>query len=472
MALLLILQGLWLNREYTSSKEAFERESNILFRSTIHQITDSLFFGNLQLSFDKDSTEQVKEFFAQLQEGNQKMMRSLRSIQIKKIDQGKNLVITGDSILTINTSKNAEDISGNNMIWRNGRAGSSMAMRYIFNLGFDSFDTVALANSFRAGMDEKWKKLSIRVLEKAAAEREFYQSSDTLDYTTSFMRLGSQHLYAIHFPGGKNFVYKALIPQIGFSVVLSSLIGISFLLLLKNMRDQERLIAQKNQFISNVSHELKTPVATVSVALEALKNFNVLQNPAKAQEYLHIAGKELDRLSLMVDKILKTNIFDLEKEISRGKKPIDPSDLWRKTTAAFSLLAEKKGMEISCDISDGIYISGHEEHLEMMLYNLVDNAIKYGKSLGKVAIKWQKEGSQAELTVRDDGCGIPEEYQDRIFDRFFRVPSGNVHDVKGYGLGLHYVAGVVKSHQGRIQVESIQGQGSIFTIKFPLNDKN
>lgn len=470
--MLVLLQLLWLKREFQSGVDAFDRETNLVFRSTIQHITDSLIFSSLELSgLDTVQFQSVREMLRSMRRGEPGMARNLRNLEILR----RNTESASDKPDTV-LHWSMERSHGADSILQ-ARDSSRLQtqygpMRYFSSFGIEDFDPEVLSNEFKSGLNETLKKQEIKVLVKEAGERDFYQNSDSIPYTTHFMRLGRKNLYAIEFPEGPKYVLNGILPQIGFSVVLTGLMVLSFTFLLNNRKAQEKLIAQKNTFISNVSHELKTPVATVSVALEALKNFNVLQQPDKTREYLQIAENELKRLDLMVEKILKTTIFDSNGYQSVAFQPLDLSALLKKITQTFYVLAGKKGTEITCETSGQVHIYGNEEYLELMIYNLIDNALKYSGNGSLISITLSDKDGWAYLSVEDQGFGIASEYHEKIFDRFFRVPSGNVHDIKGYGLGLSFVAGVVKSHNGTISVESDPGKGSRFTVKLPIYARN
>jgi signal transduction histidine kinase len=224
----------------------------------------------------------------------------------------------------------------------------------------------------------------------------------------------------------------------------------------------------KNDLISNITHELKTPVATVSVALEALQNFKALDNPALTQEYLTIAQNELGRLSLITDKILKTSVFE-QTGLELKREQVDLEKIVQGVLASLKLVFEKHRANVSfVKQGDNFFLTGNIEHLTHVVYNLLDNAIKYSKPGCAISVSLIQNPETIQLLVEDNGIGIPEEYQQKVFEKFFRVPTGDVHDAKGYGLGLNYVASVVKAHSGTIDLKSEAGKGSTFTITLPI----
>lgn len=237
------------------------------------------------------------------------------------------------------------------------------------------------------------------------------------------------------------------------------------------MKKQQRLTALKNDLISNITHELKTPITTVGVAIEALSNFNALQDPARTQEYLEISRNELKRLSILVDKVLKTALFG-EEEMELKLEKLDLQQLTSDIINSMKLQFEKFAAHIKFTVKGKSFIvNGDRIHLTSVIYNLLDNALKYSTptSNPSIAVNLELRRDQLHLQVIDNGMGIPSEFKDKIFEKFFRVPTGDQHDIKGHGLGLNYVANVIRRHEGDIAVESEMGKGSTFTIKLPAD---
>jgi two-component system, OmpR family, phosphate regulon sensor histidine kinase PhoR len=263
---------------------------------------------------------------------------------------------------------------------------------------------------------------------------------------------------------------KQLSTQILFSFFIMAVTLISFTTLYRNLQAQKRLTQLKNDFISNITHELKTPIATVSVAIEAMQNFNVLQDPQRAKEYLDISAGELQRLSLLVDKVLKLSMFE-KQEIALNKQHVDLKALIEEVITSLRLQIEKFHAEISLHFSGSdFFVFADRLHITSVLYNLFDNALKYSNHHPQISVELKKECGETIMSIVDNGIGIPPEYQEKIFEQFFRVPSGDLHNVKGYGLGLSYVAYVIRQHGGDISVHSKENEGSTFTIKLPVSN--
>lgn len=260
------------------------------------------------------------------------------------------------------------------------------------------------------------------------------------------------------------FLLQKMQWQLIFAVVMMVVIIAALIFLWRNLRLQHRLAEQKNDLIANITHELKTPIATVSVAIEALKNFNAIHDTERTKEYLNISGNELQRLNMLVDKVLKLSMFDQDK-ISLQHEQVDMKQLVAEVMESMRLQLEKQGAQINIDyMGDNFEIEGDRMHLLSVVYNLIDNAIKYSNKLPVINILLGKEDGRLKLYVADKGIGISAEHLKKIFDKFYRVPHGNTHNIKGYGLGLSYVAEVVKKHGGEIMVQSKVDEGSVFCI--------
>jgi two-component system phosphate regulon sensor histidine kinase PhoR len=262
------------------------------------------------------------------------------------------------------------------------------------------------------------------------------------------------------------YLLKRILAPILLSLFIVGFTTLSFALLYRNLVRQRRLAAIKNEFISNITHELKTPIATVSVAIEALRNFNARLDAQKTEEYLDISANELQRLSLLVDKVLKLSMFE-NKEIELKYEPLDLKELVAEVTASMRLQSEKHNAVIHTATEGDTTLEGDRLHIVSIVFNLLDNALKYSNGAPKITLQIGGNDTAVRLSISDNGIGIPPEYQDKIFDKFFRVPTGNLHNTKGYGLGLSYVAHVVRKHKGTINVETAPGGGTCFRITLP-----
>ncbi|HPN69102.1 MAG TPA: HAMP domain-containing sensor histidine kinase [Saprospiraceae bacterium] len=264
-------------------------------------------------------------------------------------------------------------------------------------------------------------------------------------------------------------IIKLILPQILFSIVLLSAVCLAFWFFYKSNKELRQLTEMKSSFISNMTHELKTPIATVAVAIEALQNFELHKDQKRSKEYLEISQNELTRLSILVDKVMNFNQLELNKDLFHYEN-VDLSLILAQVVESMSLNIKSFNVELQIEkIGTDFHVKGDQLHLTNAIFNLFDNAIKYGGSTPKITINLEAQDSQVVFTIKDSGIGIPEMYLNKIFDKFFRVPTGDLHNHKGHGLGLSYVQQVVAKHGGQISVQSKEGIGSTFLIKLPKN---
>jgi signal transduction histidine kinase len=270
------------------------------------------------------------------------------------------------------------------------------------------------------------------------------------------------------FESFRPYLLKRMWPQILFGVFLFSVVAIAFYISGLRFKELKRLSEMKNDFVSNMTHELKTPISTVSVAIEALKSFDALEDRNKTREYLDISKNELNRLTLLVDKVLKMSQFDNNYGQLDKMKEMDFKEIVESVSSSMKLQVEKYNASLFLELEQGDYnLHGDKVHLSNIVYNLIDNALKYGGQKPSIWVNLHDGIDGIILKIRDSGAGINKEYQEKIFDKFFRIPSGNTHNIKGHGLGLSYVAGVIKAHGGKISVNSQENIGSEFIINLP-----
>ncbi|MEO7215246.1 HAMP domain-containing sensor histidine kinase [Mucilaginibacter sp.] len=232
---------------------------------------------------------------------------------------------------------------------------------------------------------------------------------------------------------------------------------------------QKKLTELKDDFINNMTHELKTPIATITVAIEGLQKFNGLNDPEKTQRYLQTSRNELSRLDGLVTKVLNVAAFE-SKKVVLVKEKIAIDDLMNELIEAEKQKTTKE-VSISYINRDGIgEIEADKVHLRNIMLNLIDNAIKYATEPVDIKINLTKHNKYAVFSIKDNGMGIPAKHIKYIFDKFHRVPAGNVHNVKGTGLGLNYVKYIAEAHGGKVSVASKVNKGSEFTVSIPLKN--
>ena len=245
------------------------------------------------------------------------------------------------------------------------------------------------------------------------------------------------------------------------SLLLSLSVIFCLIYLLKIISTQKELAEIKNDLINNITHEFKTPIATISTAIEAIESFNVIDNKEKTKKYAAISAFQLKKLHQMVEKLLETATLDSESLLLQ-KEPTNIVDLIAKITKKFELLT-KKDINFTTNIDSKI-LKIDRFHFENAISNLVDNAIKYGGD--SIEVTLNSVLNVTEISVADNGKGIDKSQQERIFDKFYRVPKGNTHDVKGFGIGLYYTQKIIEKHNGSINVSS-NFDNTIFKLQIP-----
>lgn len=269
------------------------------------------------------------------------------------------------------------------------------------------------------------------------------------------------------FKNYNSYLFKKLWPSILATIVLFIIVALAFYSLYNSRRQQMQLNTIKSEFVSNMTHELKTPISTVSVALEAISNFGAMEDPARMKEYLDISRHELNRLGLIVDKVLKMSAFD-KGAAKLSFEKLDLLQIINDILKTMQLHFEQKGVKLNLTIKGTHFeMQGDRIHLTNVIYNLIDNALKYSPENPRIDVLLEEASDQYKVSVRDQGIGIPPAYIDKIFNPFFRVPSDDTHDVKGHGLGLSYVKQIIENHGGQIAVASDLQLGSQFKITLP-----
>ncbi|MCI5929818.1 MAG: HAMP domain-containing histidine kinase [Prevotella sp.] len=273
----------------------------------------------------------------------------------------------------------------------------------------------------------------------------------------------------VHFPDINSYIFssiKFMIPSVFFTLILL----VTFIITLVIVFRQKRYNEIKNDFVNNMTHELKTPIASISLATQMLNDDSVTKSEKMRKHLVGVITDETKRLRFLVEKVLQMSMFDRKKS-SFKKKHLDLNEMVESIANSFSLRVEHTGGKINVDIGavdSDIYVD--EVNFQNVIFNLMDNAVKYRKTDEPVDIylKTWNDDKWLYLSVHDTGKGIKKDDLKKIFEKFYRVGTGNVHDVKGFGLGLAYVKKVVDLHDGEIKVDSEYGKGSTFTIKLPV----
>ena len=273
---------------------------------------------------------------------------------------------------------------------------------------------------------------------------------------------------SIVIPDYKSVVIKQMRWMI-FGVIFFTLIIISaFYVTVRTLLMQKKLSEIKNDFINNMTHEFKTPLATISLAVDAMRNEKVVQDREKSAYFSSIIKEENRRMNKQVETILQAALID-RQELQLKLQPLHINEVIRRVMDNFKLQLDEIHATVVLQLEDGYDVAQADEvHFTNLISNLIDNAIKYSREKPMIRIQTHRSGKNMSIRIEDNGIGMTKETQRRIFEKFYRAHTGNVHNVKGFGLGLSYVKSVVDAHNGRIKVESAVGKGTSFILEIPL----
>ena len=259
--------------------------------------------------------------------------------------------------------------------------------------------------------------------------------------------------------------FREALKRSSFGILLSFLLAAAIVsclfYLLKIIKHQKQLAEVKNDLISNITHEFKTPIATIGVALESIKNFKVIEDKKKTENYLDMSSEQLSKLNVMVEKLLETATLDSEN-LSLNKENINISNLLNTVVSKHQLQNEDKSISF-IDTEESIISNIDIFHFENAINNLVDNAVKYGGDT--ISIKLNQTKNNIIISVTDNGNTLTKVNKERIFEKFYRIPKGNMHDVKGFGIGLYYTKKIIEKHGGTIQL-NLKNKLTAFNITF------
>ncbi|MES2646818.1 MAG: HAMP domain-containing sensor histidine kinase [Bacteroidota bacterium] len=457
--LLVVLQAYWLRNAWFDEHRRLKRELGVILRETILQ-------------------EQMKQWMLSDQDG----IRGDSSLIFRRFDRKKdstlvndagnksniNIVISADSgrmpipprFINFDQERNNEDNNETELtvsfpILNGSKNLDSIKLKYARSLADAGIKLAFVMNKMKADTNHIRGEFKIRNNGNVKQER---------------VRKINAELIQARFESPFLVLIQKMKWQVFFAITMIIVTSIAFIFLYRALLQQHRLSDLKNDFIANITHELKTPIATVSVAIEALKSFDAMQDKAKTREYLDISSNELQRLNLLVDKVLKLSMLG-QQNMELQLTSIDIKLLINEVLTSMKLQFEKQDAVVNFKMEgDHFIISGDRMHLLSVFYNLLDNALKYSPQQTAIDILLEKLPGMVSVKITDNGIGIADVHQRKIFERFFRVPHGNTHNIKGYGLGLSYVKEVLKNHGASIDVQSQEGKGTKFTVKLPTGE--
>ena len=275
------------------------------------------------------------------------------------------------------------------------------------------------------------------------------------------------HYFGVLFPTKLNYVVGNMNLWIFSSIILLAVVAF-FVYAMTVILKQKRLSEVKTDFINNMTHELKTPISTIALSSEVLMSPKIKDEPDRLKQYAQIIHSENNRLKRQVDKVLQMATLDKET-ISLKKERVDLHEVIQNSVNAVDLSLQEKNGQITLDLTASDHtINADLVHITNIIYNLIDNACKYCDQDPRIGISTNNENGYLKVQIKDNGIGISKENLRFIFEKFYRVPTGNVHNVKGFGLGLYYVKKMVEAHGGDIKAESEIGNGTKFVLGLPI----
>jgi signal transduction histidine kinase len=433
----------WLRTQYLSSRERLKKELSVIYVDTQDELMDTLLFR----SFVNPVISGTKIITVNIGPGRDSLGPSHDSP-----------VSSGDSLLTAGKTED--------MILRSVRmimsqpGDSTVRFKSHISAASLTIDSALFDRKFNTKMNEEgmdfvftWNEASGDSVPEASGR------------VILMDPLPGSRLPGAEISGFRGYLALEILPQLIFGLFLILLSALAFLVAYRNIRDHALLNSLRDEFIGNMTHELKTPVATLRVALEALEKYNVREEPALLAEYLRLASLETARLEELINRVLDHSLLENNGSTARMTETDinamvrDAADLMRTRLAegTISFQGNETDIIVRCD----------RLYIKSVILNLIDNSLKYCETIPEVNLFVRKEGEYAVIEVRDNGPGIPAEYHEKVFEKFFRMPAGNVHNVKGYGLGLSFAALVVKLHGGRIGIHN-HDHGCSFIVYLPV----
>lgn len=462
------------NLEMNETKRYLEKDVKETERKAYKQ--DSLMIDDLD-----GTIKHSHQFAVAADDGTVYSSFELKTFAIKPANVPKAMILRRDKNSIYEASKSLQEIVRNRYVYQ-----KTLLDEVVYNILYTASDKPLkervnfklLDRDIHAELLNNGINIPYHFTVETTDGREVYRCPDYIDegkentYTQVLFRNDpspKMGVVKIHFPDMNSYIFSSvrfMIPSMIFTIVLL----ITFVFTIVVIFRQKRYSEIKNDFINNMTHELKTPIASISLAAQMMNDESVTKSEQMTKHLSGVITDESKRLRFLVEKVLQMSMFD-KKSVVFKKKELDLNEMVEQIAQTFTLRVEHTGGKIYTEIEaidSAIYVD--EVHFQNAITNLMDNAVKYRKQDEPLDIyirTWNDE-QKLYLSIRDTGQGIKKENLKKIFDKFYRVHTGNKHDVKGFGLGLAYVKKVVDLHQGDIKAESEVGKGTKFTISLPV----
>ena len=466
------------NLEMNETLRYLEKDINEVERRAT--IQDSIIINGLD-----GSIQQAHQFSVSADDGTFYSAFELKTFAVKPANVPKAMVMRSDKDQLSEATKSLQEVVRNRYVYQ-----KALLDEVVYNILYtasekplqERINFKLLDQDIRTELLNNGIDMPYHFTVLTADGREVYRCPDyteegqeqsyeqTLFRNDPSPKMGIVHL---HFPAMSSYIFSSvrfMIPSVIFTIVLL----ITFVFTIVIIFRQKRYTEIKNDFINNMTHELKTPISSISLAAQMLGDDSVPKTPGMMKHLGTVISDESRRLRFLVERVLQMSMFD-RKTASFKKKELDLNELLEQTASTFLLRVEHTGGHITTEVEavdSALFVD--EVHFQNAITNLLDNAVKYRKPDQplNVHIRTWNEGEHLCFSISDDGQGIKREDQKKIFEQFYRVHTGNVHDVKGFGLGLAYVKKIINLHDGEIKCESELGKGTKFIIKLPVIKEN
>ena len=468
------------NLEFNETLRYLEKDVNETERKAFRQ--DSIMTRSGKLN---DVVQHSHQFAVTAKDGTIYSSFQLKTFTTKPASVPKAMILRSDKSTINEASKSLQEIVRNRYIYQ-----KALLDEVVYRILYTASDKPLkerinfrmLDQDIRAELLNNGVNIPYHVTVSTADGREVYRCADYSDegdaYTYSQVLFrndpsSKMGIVKIHFPDIDSYIFSSIrfmIPSVIFTLILL----ITFIFTIVIIFRQKRYTEIKNDFINNMTHELKTPIASISLAAQMLNDDSVSKSPKMMEHLGGVINDESKRLRFLVEKVLQMSMFDNKNAVFK-KKELDLNEVVESIANSFTLRVEHTGGKIYTEIGaidSTIYVD--EMHFQNVIFNLMDNAVKYRNPDAPLDIymKTWNDNERLYLSIRDTGIGIKRENLKKIFEKFYRVHTGNRHDAKGFGLGLAYVKKIVDLHKGEIHVESEYGKGTCFTISLPVIKDN
>lgn len=465
------------NLELNETLRYLEKDINAVERRATAK--DSL---NPRTGNGDNSGQQSHQWSVMDRHGNIYSSFELKTLAVKPATMPKGIILNNDKKAISEASKSMQEIIHNRYVYK-----KALLDEVVYSILYtasnkplkERINFKMLDQDLKAELMNNGINIPYHFTVSTSDGREVYRCPDYEEqgndvvYTQPLFRNDPQSkmgVVKVHFPDMSDYIFNSvrfMIPSLAFTIVLL----VTFIFTILVVFRQKKLSEIKNDFINNMTHELKTPISSISLASQMLNDKSLAKNSDMLAHLGGVINSESKRLRFLVEKVLQMSMFDRQKAIY-NKKDVDINEMVETISKTFQLRVEHTSGHILTDIEAiDSKVNVDEMHFQNVIFNLMDNAVKYRKPDIPVELfvkTWNPDETHVAIMVKDNGLGIKKENLKKIFDKFYRVHTGNVHNVKGFGLGLAYVKKIVDIHDGVIKVDSEYNKGTSFTITLPI----